>query len=106
MLFGKSLKLQKPRYDSHICVNYTEPPPDHKKHLWNKYAGQEIEFEYTNEIQTDGCYYWLPVKSEFLTDLRTELELPPLWCPLHLSLGSTHPRAEDLCIRGSRDDQV
>ena len=84
--------LQKPKYGSHITVASAKWERSTNKHVWGKYAGQEIEFEYYNHIHHDGGFYWLRVECEFLTNLRKELGLLSLrnhkflTRPLHLTL--------------------
>ena len=82
----KAREVIKPAWDSHITVIRNEEPPikDH----WEKYNGVSVEFEYQNNPQTDGNYWWLPVNCGQLLVIRSELGLPkdPIY-PLHLSIG-------------------
>jgi hypothetical protein len=81
-------KLQKPAWGAHVSVLRNEEPPDEKKHLWEKYADQEIEFEYTTFVGNNGEHWWLPVICEELLDIRTEMGLPrDPYYPLHLTFG-------------------
>ena len=96
-LLKYGIEAKHPRYGSHICVNYgnIQKPSLDKMHLWNKYNNQEIEFFYSNKIQTDGKYYWLNVFSDKLDEIRNELGLTnDLHCGLHLSIGHTKPENE------------
>lgn len=43
--------------------------------VWNRYNGEEIQFEYDNEIRFDGTYFYLNVKSDRIGDIREELGL-------------------------------
>lgn len=58
--------------------------------LWNKYEGTEIEIEYdNNSIETNGLYFWFPVKSEKLSEIRLELGLPSNPSPnYHITIGN------------------
>lgn len=62
-----------------------ETPPN--VNLWEKYEGKQVEFEYTNEVDSAYGYYWVPIKCEELLDLREELGLSrKLQWPLHLTI--------------------
>lgn len=72
-------------YRSHITViNHNEiVPPE----LWGKYQNEIIEFNYSIEVKSAGPYFWLPVVSTRVTEIRAEMGLPatpPM--PLHLTL--------------------
>lgn len=86
LIFNKEY-LAPPPFKSHITVvnGGVETPPNVS--LWGKREGKEIEFEYTNEIDSAYGYYWVPVKCEALLDLREELGLSRrLQWPLHLTV--------------------
>lgn len=88
----KTHKLLRPSWKEHVSIVRDEEPPDEKKHLWEKYAGCTIEFEYTPFVETDGVYFWLPVVCEKVLDIREELGLPryPRYS-LHLTIGNDYP---------------
>jgi hypothetical protein len=81
--------LLRPAWKEHITVVRDEEPP--KKHLWEKYAGEEIGFEISHEIHTNGLHFWLPVQSGRLLDIREELGLTrnPS-AAFHLTIGNCH----------------
>ena len=81
-------RLNRPAWETHITVVRDEEPPDHAKHLWERYAGLRVEYEYVGPVESDGNYFWLPVQCPQLLDIRTELGLnrDPIY-PLHLSVG-------------------
>jgi len=69
-------KLQKPKHGSHITVIREEEISDEVYDtLWGKNQYKEIEFQYSNEIKTNGEHIWLPVISEELLNLREEMGL-------------------------------
>jgi hypothetical protein len=68
------VKLNTPRYASHISVVRHETPPNLS--VWGKYEGAIIPFEYCPLVHDDGKYYWLQVLSPVLVGIRVELGLP------------------------------
>lgn len=73
ILKEENIKLQKPLFGSHISVIRGEEPAEHKKDLWCKYDQEEIYFQYSNDIETDGQHWWLPITSKQLEEIRSEL---------------------------------
>lgn len=79
-------KLQRPAWDCHITVIRDEEPPNQA--LWEKYAGQSIEFNVVSQPETNGDYHWFSVECKLALDIREELGLirePKI--PLHVSIG-------------------
>lgn len=72
-LVPKYIHLNRQKYAPHISVVRKETPRDLSS--WNKYANQEIEFEYEGVIYNDEAYYWLNVRSWDLEMIRRELGL-------------------------------
>ena len=73
----KGLILQTPQWGGHITVLDGRVEVDKKyQHLWEKYAGKMINYEYSVEIEKHWKFWVLPVKCEFLNKLREELGLP------------------------------
>lgn len=68
-----SFKVMKPAWDSHISVTRGEEPKN--KELWNSLTGREVDFYYENKIETNDRYYWLPVQSDAILDVREQLGL-------------------------------
>lgn len=86
----KTVKLQRPAWGAHISVIRNEEPTDDKKHLWEKYADQELEIEYTSVVGDNDVHWWLPVICEKALDIRIELGLPRQpHHPLHMTFGVT-----------------
>lgn len=75
--------IHKPKYHSHISVIRGDLKLDHIKHG----HGHIILFDY-DFPETDGDYWWLPVKSEILYDLRIKQGLSPYpEMDFHLTIG-------------------
>jgi hypothetical protein len=87
----RSLQLSPSRNGAHITAiagKYEIPDNDHK-HLWNKYEGEEIDFKYNPEINTDGEYFWMEVECKRIEEIREELGLTPkIIHPWHLTVGN------------------
>ncbi len=75
-LIPKYHYAQKPMYPAHITVVRTAKETPTKMDAWGKYEGEQIEFDYQDEVLNDGTYFYLRVKSERLGDIREELGLP------------------------------
>lgn len=71
----KGIKLHKPRFGSHISVIRGNEECNRTSILYKKYHENHIEFQYSNILETNGDYWWLPVKSEILEEVREELGL-------------------------------
>lgn len=81
-------KLTRPAWDSHITVIRDEEPPEDRQHLWRAHQDREVEFFYSSQVGTNGSYWWLPVFSPQLLELREDLGLSrEPYYPLHLSFG-------------------
>ncbi len=90
MFRHKVERISRPTWHSHISVIRNEKPLDDFVHLWEKYEGQQIEFDYDpTKAQGDNTYVWLPVVCEAALDLRVELGLSrdPFFA-LHLTIGN------------------
>lgn len=68
------VKLNTPRYATHISVVRHETPPNLS--VWGKYEGVLMPFEYCPFVYNDEKYYWLQVLSPELVKIRIELGLP------------------------------
>lgn len=90
-LIPKAYKPNPQMWPAHITVSRKriECPPN--KEVWKKYEGQSVRFTYSNEIHTDGIYYWLNTWSDEIGRIREELGLDYYRQPFnsyHLSLGN------------------
>jgi hypothetical protein len=84
-----------PSWGPHISIIRGERPSEDLMHLWRKYHRQEIEFEYSHVVrqtstEKDGFdnYWFVEVRSDFLTNIRRELNRPCNW-NLHITVGRT-----------------
>lgn len=89
-------ELKQPSWDAHISVVRGEKLRPSVEHLWKKYHGQQVDFEYDHSYvrcepdkKLGGHYYWVDVYSPFLDEIRKELQLPVGW-KLHLTVGRTY----------------
>lgn len=89
--------LCQPSWNAHISVIRGEKPKPEVMHLWKKYQGQVVEFQYkhlprqsgdTTNWDRPGHYWFVEVDCPFLLDIRKELLLPCKW-NLHLTVGRT-----------------
>ena len=88
--------LCKPSWDAHVSVIRGEKPRDDLMHLWKKYDGKIVEFEYSHlprqaedPISGDPGWFWfIDIKAPELIDIRKEFELKHDW-NLHLTVGRT-----------------
>lgn len=84
-----SIKLQIPKHGSHITVVAGKYEPTHIDQYWKKYDGHSVTFQYSQEIGTDGTYFWLPVECKEFESVRIELGLKPtIPIPWHLTIGN------------------
>ena len=75
-LIPKEKNVNGQRHPAHITVvriGVEEPP---NMDVWGKYEGELVEFEYSSEIERDGLYWFLRVRSERIAEIRVELGLP------------------------------
>jgi len=91
-------KLAKPFWGPHITVLRNEEPDDAYKHLWNRHAGEKIEFHYQGGIKDNygperyRSFFWLEVICPRLNEIRQELglkDVSSIWKGgYHLTVGS------------------
>ncbi|MCP2727610.1 hypothetical protein [Limnofasciculus baicalensis] len=80
------LRLQHPRLGSHITVVRGEVVENILR--WSAYPSRVINFYYSNEIKTNGRYWWLNVYAPCLMSIRQELglEVKPEY-DFHVTIG-------------------
>ena len=78
-----------PSWNAHISIIRGEKPKPELIHLWKKYDGKRITFEYEQNPFKQGHFWCVLVHSEELMNIRRELEFPCNW-PLHLTIGRTY----------------
>lgn len=74
-LIPSHYKVQKQKYAPHITVVRTKLETPELTH-WNKYALEEIHFQYDGCVLFDGEYFYLDVVCERIGEIRRELGLP------------------------------
>lgn len=97
----KHIHLQPPSWDAHISIVRGERYDSSVQHLWKKYHGQKIDFDYQH-INTfksarsglkngadDGMYYWVDVECSLMDDIRSDLGLRKGWS-FHLTFGRSY----------------
>lgn len=91
------IQLCKPSWGAHISIIRGEKPRPDLMHLWKKYDGKRVEFEYSvwpryngdTRVLTNhqaGEFWYIDTYCDELTQIRQELELPYDW-KLHLTVG-------------------
>lgn len=87
----------KPSWDAHISVIRGEKPTPELMHLWKKYDGEEVEFQYKQNPRQTGdttggdrpdFYWFVDVRCQRILDIRAELKRPTDW-GLHMTVGRT-----------------
>lgn len=79
--------VNNPAWNAHITITKNQEPTN--KAAWKKHAGRVITFEYDPEFKMSDKYFWLPVKSNELSDIRVELGLEPLpYVPFHITIAN------------------
>ncbi len=81
-------RIIQPAWDAHISVIRGEKPRPDLMHLWKRYNGKEVTFQYEHNPRRSGRddYWTVEVVCPELTNIRKELKRPHNW-PLHLSIG-------------------
>lgn len=88
------IELCKPSWGSHISIIRGEKPKPQLMHLWKKYDGKRITFQYNHSVRFSGdttgdrpsTFWFLDIEAPELLAIREELELPSHW-KLHLTIG-------------------
>lgn len=95
------ITTQRPSWGSHISVIRGEQPRPELAHLWKKYDGMKVEFEYTHDIFGNGEFWWLNVHTPMTKIIRDELLLPSEWGG-HLTIARTNEkwpvRQDQMCL--------
>lgn len=93
--FGQKQILHVPSWGAHISVIRGEKPADDKMHLWKKYHGQTVEFEYEHcpkvnrgvHAQDGGGIFWfVEVKCDLAKRIRDEFGFKSDWL-FHMTVG-------------------
>lgn len=75
-LIPKYYYAQPQMYPAHITVVRLKLETAKNMDVWAKYDGEEVSFQYDNEVRFDGTYFYLNVQSDRIGDIREELGLP------------------------------
>jgi len=70
----------------HVSMVRGEEPRD--KDYWQQVLGKKLKITYTNDLQTNGKHWWLPVTSPDILQVREELGLKPPKFQLHLTVAT------------------
>lgn len=86
--------LCRPSWDAHISIIRGEKPEDDLMHLWKKYNGEIVTFEYEHfpkiaKNKQDGHFWLVNVRCDKFLQIRKELNRPTNW-NLHLTVGRTY----------------
>ena len=97
------LELQKPSWGAHVSVLRGGKPAGDKMHLWKKYQGEKIEFEYEPIIRHSGdttrgdrpdVFWFVDVWSDRMNEIRAELGFTNVFrdqpIKYHLTVGRTY----------------
>lgn len=76
-MIPKSVKVQKPRWPTHITVVRGDKETPVNLEHWGRYEGREVKFTYDPDLRIDEHYCWLNVWCDRLSEIREELGLPP-----------------------------
>jgi hypothetical protein len=88
-LLPRSMPVNQQRHPAHISVIRRVVP--HELSSWGKYEGEPVEFEYSNIVEWDERYCWLPVSCPRLEAIRIELGLEarvPWRNGFHMTIGN------------------
>lgn len=89
------LDLKSPSWGAHISIVRGEKPTPALMHLWKKYDGQVVEYEYSHNVRRTGDttpgfrpedYFFVEVRCPLFIEIRKELERPTNW-KLHMTVG-------------------
>lgn len=69
--------LGKPMWGAHVTVlDGRNVVPADKHHLWKKYDGEMVEFEYSPAVYRTWKFWSIPARSTRLDEIREELGFP------------------------------
>lgn len=91
------IELCQPSWDAHISIIRGEKPPEDKMHLWKKYDGKVITFQYEHNVRQSGDttgndrpdhFWFIDVHCPLLKQIRQEFGFPSNWNQ-HITIGRT-----------------
>jgi hypothetical protein len=87
----KSYFINMPKYPCHITVVRKEKEQIPDMTAWGEYEGEQVPFQYGNEVEISGEYYSLKAYSPRLEAIRQELGLPSIregYSEFHITIGN------------------
>lgn len=88
-LHNRMWNIQSQSHGTHVTVVPGKYESASNSPKWKKYDGEHIKLEYSVDIGTDGCYFWLPVVCKKIETIRVELGLnPTIPIPWHMTIGN------------------
>lgn len=91
--------LEPQSWAPHVSIIRGEPPENNLAHLWKKYQGKRVEFDFdfvdkfkvgtNNKGNAPGMFFLVDVHCPFLIDIRKEFGFPCNW-NLHMTFGRTY----------------
>lgn len=83
----RTQKITRAAWKEHICILRNEKPKRNIEN-WGYYEGAELHYKITAGVETNGMYYWLPVVSPCLINIRRFFGLSDIPDPpFHLTIG-------------------
>ena len=83
------LDLKQPSWNAHISIIRGEKPRANKMHLWKKYNGVKVEFEYSHvvkQVENKPEFWYINVRCPLLRQIRNEFGIPSNWNS-HITIG-------------------
>jgi hypothetical protein len=93
----KHIRFNIPKYEPHITVINGKYESLTQMGAWGRHEGEEIEFEYDNEIKFGEPYIWLEVRSKRFEEIRTELGVGDFFDKtkwFHITIANTKEETE------------
>lgn len=97
------IDLKQPSWGAHVSVLRGGKPQPDKMHLWKKYQGEKIEFDYSPNVRQQGDttegvgpnhFWFVDVWSERLGEIRKELGFTTKFdgkkIKYHMTIGRTY----------------
>ena len=83
---SEHLKLNVPLFPAHISVSRLQTPVFFE--FWGSLNNAEVEFQYSQDIRVDRCFYVIDVQCDIINNLRIMFGLKPIDDP-HITIGNS-----------------